>query len=180
MGSLLMRVLLTEIIITILFWRLFVHRYRDIDNDIRMSCIQSLGIWILSYPSLFLQDLYLKYLGWTLNDKVSSFSLSLLYYHIYVRNSHWSCLRIEISEECWSEESFSIGIAKTLWNGWKRPHSWSFHSEIFQSNDRDGWWCWYVCSCMCYRACKATAKVFPLKIIFSTKASPQICWTAMS
>ncbi|RWW31884.1 hypothetical protein GW17_00003472 [Ensete ventricosum] len=29
----------------------------------------SLGNWILSYPSLFLQDLYLKYLGWTLNDK---------------------------------------------------------------------------------------------------------------
>lgn len=50
--------------------RLFVHRYRDIDPDIRMSCIQSLGVWILSYPSLFLQDLYLKYLGWTLNDKV--------------------------------------------------------------------------------------------------------------
>ncbi|CAL9227857.1 unnamed protein product [Arabidopsis halleri] len=52
-----------------IFTGLFVHRYRDIDNDIRMSCIQSLGIWILSYPSLFLQDLYLKYLGWTLNDK---------------------------------------------------------------------------------------------------------------
>ncbi|XP_010545064.1 PREDICTED: sister-chromatid cohesion protein 3 [Tarenaya hassleriana] len=52
-----------------IFTGLFVHRYRDIDPSIRMSCIQSLGIWILSYPSLFLQDLYLKYLGWTLNDK---------------------------------------------------------------------------------------------------------------
>lgn len=47
-----------------------MHRYRDIDPNIRMSCIQSLGVWILSYPSFFLQDLYLKYLGWTLNDKV--------------------------------------------------------------------------------------------------------------
>lgn len=47
-----------------------MHRYRDVDPTIRMSCIQSLGVWILSYPSLFLQDLYLKYLGWTLNDKV--------------------------------------------------------------------------------------------------------------
>lgn len=55
----------------IIFQRLFVHRYRDIDPDIRMSCIESLGVWVLSYPSLFLQDLYLKYLGWTLNDKVS-------------------------------------------------------------------------------------------------------------
>ncbi|KAJ4727572.1 sister-chromatid cohesion protein 3 [Melia azedarach] len=52
-----------------IFTGLFVHRYRDIDPNIRMSCIQSLGAWILSYPSFFLQDLYLKYLGWTLNDK---------------------------------------------------------------------------------------------------------------
>ncbi|XP_076890501.1 sister-chromatid cohesion protein 3-like [Bidens hawaiensis] len=52
-----------------IFTGLFMHRYRDIDAEIRMSCIQSLGAWIVSYPSLFLQDLYLKYLGWTLNDK---------------------------------------------------------------------------------------------------------------
>ncbi|KAL8198113.1 hypothetical protein R6Q57_024198 [Mikania cordata] len=52
-----------------IFTGLFMHRYRDIDPEIRMSCIQSLGTWIASYPSLFLQDLYLKYLGWTLNDK---------------------------------------------------------------------------------------------------------------
>ncbi|XP_078445011.1 sister-chromatid cohesion protein 3 isoform X2 [Wolffia australiana] len=52
-----------------IFTGLFMHRYRDIDPSIRMSCIKALGIWILSYPSLFLQDLYLKYLGWMLNDK---------------------------------------------------------------------------------------------------------------
>ncbi|KAK4747258.1 hypothetical protein SAY87_026295 [Trapa incisa] len=52
-----------------IFTGLFVHRYRDIDPSIRMSCIESLGVWISSYTSLFLQDLYLKYLGWTLNDK---------------------------------------------------------------------------------------------------------------
>ncbi|KAL9228113.1 hypothetical protein vseg_003727 [Gypsophila vaccaria] len=52
-----------------IFKGLFMHRYRDIDPAIRMSCIQSLGVWILSYPSLFLQDRYLKYLGWTLSDK---------------------------------------------------------------------------------------------------------------
>ncbi|KAH0465235.1 hypothetical protein IEQ34_005338 [Dendrobium chrysotoxum] len=55
-----------------LFQGLFMHRYRDVDSDIRVSCIRSLGIWILSYPSLFLQDLYLKYLGWTLNDKIAA------------------------------------------------------------------------------------------------------------
>ena len=51
-----------------------MHRYRDIDPNIRTSCIESLGVWVLSYPSLFLQDLYLKYLGWTLNDKVRNLS----------------------------------------------------------------------------------------------------------
>ncbi|XP_062110509.1 sister-chromatid cohesion protein 3-like [Humulus lupulus] len=52
-----------------IFTGLFMHCYRDMDPNIRMSCIESLGVWILSYPSLFLQDLYLKYLGCTLNDK---------------------------------------------------------------------------------------------------------------
>ncbi|XP_073008392.1 sister-chromatid cohesion protein 3 isoform X1 [Typha latifolia] len=55
-----------------IFTGLFMHRYRDVDPEIRMSCIKSLGIWVASYPSLFLQDLYLKYLGWTLNDKSSA------------------------------------------------------------------------------------------------------------
>ncbi|CAN6373305.1 unnamed protein product [Urochloa humidicola] len=52
-----------------IFSGLFMHRYRDVDPEIRMSCIKSLGVWVVSYPSLFLQDIYLKYLGWTLNDK---------------------------------------------------------------------------------------------------------------
>lgn len=70
-----------------------MHRYRDVDPDIRMSCIKSLGIWIVSYPSLFLQDSYLKYLGWTLNDKVAFMSFhwfTLLWYQLtlgqYTRN----------------------------------------------------------------------------------------------
>ncbi|GAB4829713.1 peptidyl-prolyl cis-trans isomerase precursor [Ancistrocladus abbreviatus] len=63
------KITMIEAMMRKIFLGLFVHRYRDIDPTIRMSCIQSLGVWILSYPSLFLQDLYLKYLGWTLNDK---------------------------------------------------------------------------------------------------------------
>ncbi|KAL3677583.1 hypothetical protein R1sor_027531 [Riccia sorocarpa] len=52
-----------------IFTGLFMHRYRDVDADIRMACITAIGSWIAAYPSLFLQDLYLKYIGWTLNDK---------------------------------------------------------------------------------------------------------------
>ncbi|KAG5252070.1 sister-chromatid cohesion protein [Salix suchowensis] len=66
------KILVLEDFMRKIFTGLFVHRYRDIDPNIRTSCIESLGVWVLSYPSLFLQDLYLKYLGWTLNDKVSN------------------------------------------------------------------------------------------------------------
>eukprot|EP00850_Spirogloea_muscicola_P001900 SM000007S20860 [mRNA] locus=s7:586500:592916:+ [translate_table: standard] len=52
-----------------LFKGLFMHRYRDVFPSIRAECIGCLGHWIVTLPSLFLQDLYLKYLGWTLNDK---------------------------------------------------------------------------------------------------------------
>eukprot|EP00850_Spirogloea_muscicola_P001107 SM000004S14977 [mRNA] locus=s4:522604:529013:- [translate_table: standard] len=52
-----------------LFKGLFMHRYRDVFPSVRAECIGCLGHWIVTLPSLFLQDLYLKYLGWTLNDK---------------------------------------------------------------------------------------------------------------
>jgi cohesin complex subunit SA-1/2 len=53
-----------------LFDGVFVHRYRDSDPLIRADCIQSFGNWIISYPDLFLEPQYLKYLGWMLSDKV--------------------------------------------------------------------------------------------------------------
>ena len=49
-----------------------VNRYRDIDVAIRREVIVSLGEWIAAYPSFFLQDTYLKYLGWSLSDKETS------------------------------------------------------------------------------------------------------------
>ncbi|KAM5173097.1 cohesin subunit SA-3 isoform 2-T2 [Mantella aurantiaca] len=52
-----------------LFKGVFVHRYRDVHADVRALCIEELGIWIKSYPHSFLNDSYLKYLGWNLHDK---------------------------------------------------------------------------------------------------------------
>ncbi|KAJ3587332.1 hypothetical protein NHX12_010930 [Muraenolepis orangiensis] len=46
----------------------FVHRYRDRVPDIRAVCLQELGLWLRSDPDNFLNDGYLKYLGWTLYD----------------------------------------------------------------------------------------------------------------
>ncbi|KAI3873484.1 hypothetical protein MKW98_008136 [Papaver atlanticum] len=58
-----------ENMISKLFKRLFMHSNRDVDPNIRMLSTQSLGVWVLSYPSLFLQDYYFKYLGRALSDK---------------------------------------------------------------------------------------------------------------
>jgi len=50
--------------------RIFMHRYRDIFPTIRAECITALGEWVREYKLVFLADKYLKYLGWTLSDKV--------------------------------------------------------------------------------------------------------------
>lgn len=51
----------------------FFHFLSDIIPDIRAICIEEMGIWMRIYPDTFLNDSYLKYLGWMLYDKVSSF-----------------------------------------------------------------------------------------------------------
>lgn len=47
---------------------LFIHRYRDLDNAIRMECVRALGDWMLAYPGFFFLSAYLRYFGWLLSD----------------------------------------------------------------------------------------------------------------
>uniref|UniRef100_A0AC34R336 SCD domain-containing protein n=1 Tax=Panagrolaimus sp. JU765 TaxID=591449 RepID=A0AC34R336_9BILA len=54
---------------TFLFKSIFVHRYRDVVPDIRCICITELGIWMKVHPAYFLEDSYLKYVGWLLYDR---------------------------------------------------------------------------------------------------------------
>ena len=54
------------------FDTVFVHRYRDVDPRIRVDCAQALGGWILTYPDLFFEGQYLRYLGWVLSDTNAS------------------------------------------------------------------------------------------------------------
>ena len=78
-----------------IFKGVFIHRYRyefnfsleylilfssnrDIVPDIRCLCMSELGEWMKSYPMVFLDDIYLKYLGWTLYDKVGDCRLRCL------------------------------------------------------------------------------------------------------
>ncbi|CAN8178588.1 unnamed protein product, partial [Coccothraustes coccothraustes] len=58
-----------EVLMNGIFKGVFVHRYRDVVPEIRALCMEELGLWVRRFPSSFLTDSHLKYLGWTLHDK---------------------------------------------------------------------------------------------------------------
>ena len=51
-----------------IFDAVYVHRYRDVDPKIRVDCVTAMGQWIVTYPDLFFEGAYLRYLGWVLSD----------------------------------------------------------------------------------------------------------------
>ncbi|KAM6978191.1 cohesin subunit SA-2 [Tautogolabrus adspersus] len=59
-----------ESMMDIIFKGVFLKRYRDVLPEIRSICLEELGLWIKLYSSAFLNDSYLKYMGWMLHDKV--------------------------------------------------------------------------------------------------------------
>ncbi|XP_069072021.1 cohesin subunit SA-2-like [Pleurodeles waltl] len=61
-----------------IFKGVFVHRYRDSIPEIRTACMEEIGVWMKSYSYSFLNDGYLKYIGWTLNDKQGHVRLTCL------------------------------------------------------------------------------------------------------
>ncbi|NXY27784.1 STAG2 protein, partial [Pomatorhinus ruficollis] len=56
----------------------FLNRYRDVIPEIRATCIEEIGCWIKAYPDAFLNDSYLKYVGWMLYDKQAEVRLKCL------------------------------------------------------------------------------------------------------
>merc|ERR1719288_657254 len=64
--------------LTYMFKSVFVHRYRDTLPEIRSICMQEIGIWMKKFHQNFLDDSYLKYIGWTLHDKVGDVRLKCL------------------------------------------------------------------------------------------------------
>ena len=61
-----------------LFRSVFVQRYRDVVPDVRSLCMEEMGVWLRKLPPVYLDDSYLKYVGWTLYDRVSTGQLSPL------------------------------------------------------------------------------------------------------
>lgn len=64
--------------LTYMFKSVFVHRYRDTLPDIRAICMAEIGVWMQKFSQNFLDDSYLKYIGWTLHDKVGEVRLRCL------------------------------------------------------------------------------------------------------
>ena len=50
------------------FSSIFVHQYRDLDQNIHTECIKAVGSWFTHYPAYFLNGSYLQYVDWVLSD----------------------------------------------------------------------------------------------------------------
>lgn len=64
--------------LTYMFKSVFVHRYRDSLTEVRSICMNEIGQWMKKFHQHFLDDSYLKYIGWTLHDKFGDTRLKCL------------------------------------------------------------------------------------------------------
>lgn len=71
----------------------------DISSDIRVICMGELGCWVRLYPDLFLDNNYLKYIGWMLYDKVRGPRCSAPNPKPRVRSERASCSHSHDGEE---------------------------------------------------------------------------------
>ncbi|XP_051566176.1 cohesin subunit SA-2 isoform X2 [Myxocyprinus asiaticus] len=58
-----------ENMVDAIFKAVFLKRYRDVIPEIRAICMEELTVWMKLYSSVFLNDSYLKYVGWMMHDK---------------------------------------------------------------------------------------------------------------
>ncbi|CAL8320031.1 unnamed protein product [Merluccius merluccius] len=59
-----------ENIMDTIFKGVFLKRYRDVLPEIRSMCTEELCSWMKLYSVAFLNDSYLKYIGWMMHDKI--------------------------------------------------------------------------------------------------------------
>lgn len=97
----------------------FVHRCRDVEAIIRTECIKHLGEWMEQYPSYFLDNNYLRYIGWLLNDKVSLFVTILIGVpRGFTQHVLEKCISQTMSVRNQSEASFHCMIEKPMQPIW--------------------------------------------------------------
>ncbi len=66
-----------------IFNGVFASRYRDVNERVRADCMEGLGFFVETYPSMFLRDQFVKYLGWMLYDKAAAVRASAA--HVLLR-----------------------------------------------------------------------------------------------
>ena len=69
---------------------------RDAIAEIRAICIEEIGVWMKMYSDAFLNDSYLKYVGWTLHDRVSHTTTQPHNLRTQGLSSHQGLLRFDI------------------------------------------------------------------------------------
>ncbi|KAI9250834.1 hypothetical protein EDC94DRAFT_310101 [Helicostylum pulchrum] len=57
-----------EEFLTEFFNGIFIHRMRDVESVIRAECIRELCNWMQSYRAYFVDNNYLRFMGWAFND----------------------------------------------------------------------------------------------------------------
>ncbi|XP_068592758.1 cohesin subunit SA-2 [Cebidichthys violaceus] len=68
-----------ESMMDVIFKGIFLKRYRDVLPEVRSLCMEELGLWMKLYSSAFLNDSYLKYMGWMMHDKVPDVRLKCVF-----------------------------------------------------------------------------------------------------
>ncbi|XP_069775856.1 cohesin subunit SA-2-like isoform X2 [Narcine bancroftii] len=79
-----------------IFKGVFVHRYRDFIAEIRAVCMEEIGVWMKRYSDSFLNDSYLKYVGWMLHDKQREVRLKCLKSLRHLYESKEICQKLEL------------------------------------------------------------------------------------
>uniref|UniRef100_A0A669PU07 Cohesin subunit SA n=1 Tax=Phasianus colchicus TaxID=9054 RepID=A0A669PU07_PHACC len=63
---------------SVICWFFFFFLTSDAIAEIRAVCIEEIGVWMKMYSDAFLNDSYLKYVGWTLHDRQGEVRLKCL------------------------------------------------------------------------------------------------------
>ena len=100
--------------LTYMFKSVFVHRYRDVVEEIRCLCLLELGVWLMECPMMFMEDSYLKYLGWSLNDKAGSVRLAAIKSLLPLYNSRDVKDKLVLFTEKFMERLVSLILDKEI------------------------------------------------------------------
>lgn len=98
--------------------------FRDAIAEIRAICIEEIGIWMKMYSDAFLNDSYLKYVGWTMHDKVrcpvdsSVYTLVLLPSILIYKFSIWATHTLKSQHSEGRGRRLSLSLRPALSTKW--------------------------------------------------------------